>query len=189
MNLRQVFDDYMALKYHFFGKYDYFKYKGKIWRQKLTEENGKLFYEKLAERPDYFDFVLANMAYENTVPWVGDMVHQERYEDNYTRFKAVHQRLHYQFAQDLKKLKNDFDSNFVVDNNKLPSIVTLYRRREIELETLVILCAITGCLERWDEEIKDTILWPKISVKIKKYMPFVKYDEKKIKAAILSNFS
>ena len=50
---------------------------------------------------------------------------------------------------------------------------------DILLETVVILDAITGFVERENKKITDTIIWPDIYRKIMKYKPFVKFNKDK----------
>jgi hypothetical protein len=52
-------------------------------------------------------------------------------------------------------------------------------QEEIQLETIVILDSILGFVERENNKITDTIIWPDIYRKIMKYKPFVKFDRNK----------
>ena len=57
----------------------------------------------------------------------------------------------------------------------------LFLRGVIAPESLVILDDFTGFTKKFDKYYEDDIIWPKISRKIRKYRPFVKYDKAKMK--------
>lgn len=185
----KAFNDYRALKLHFSGPYDYFKYQGKVRSASLEKRNDRYYFQKLGQLSDYFDFLVANCAYETALPPVVDLFKELRYQHNFEKYKKIRQSISYIFLQDCQKLKSNFNDNFVVDKSKFPYIITQYLQKEIELETVAILCSVTGCLDDFDKSIEDTIVWPKISKRIRKYMPFVKYDREKIIEIIRKNFS
>jgi hypothetical protein len=58
----------------------------------------------------------------------------------------------------------------------------------ISLETLVIVCDITGCLNYWEKNISDTIVFPDINKLVRKYHPFIEYDKLKLKKILLDNY-
>ena len=61
----------------------------------------------------------------------------------------------YHFENDLSKLNEDFNSNFVTKQGEHPLIIRLYLGGGICLETLVILCDMVGCINHWNKEMKD----------------------------------
>ena len=90
--------------------------------------------------------------------------------------------LSYQFENDINKLHEmdvEFDSLLEAEENNHPLIVRLWMQDEILLETVVILDALTGFVERENKKISDTIIWPDIYRKIMKYKPFVKFNRDK----------
>ena len=62
-------------------------------------------------------------------------------------------------------------------------------REEINLETVIILDSITGFMERESKKITETIIWPDISRKIRKYSPFVKFDHVKMLNIVKKGFT
>lgn len=191
MNEFDAYCLYVSLKSHFNNKnYDFFKYSGKI--KSATPESFKkrkdgIFFMKLAKHPNPQDFLVANMVVsENN--WIGNLAYSEEAEKTYREWAKRKQSFSYVFEQDLKKLNEDFNSNFKVENNTHPPILKLYLGKKICLETLVVLMEITGVKHVLDQKMKDDPIWDKVSMKIKKYSPFVTFDREKIRKIILDMF-
>lgn len=165
-------DGYDAIKYHF---------KTSVKPTSFFKRKDKFFFAKLAKtyENELKDFYIAN--FKNDVKYVGDMLNEggERY---YRDHKKVMESLSYQFENDINKLRDmnvEFDSLLEAEENNHPLIVRLWMQDEILLETVVILDALTGFVERENKKITDTIIWPDIYRKIMKYKPFVKFDRNK----------
>lgn len=175
---------YNALKLHFeTDSYDAIKYnfKTSIKPQSFFNRKDKYFFAKLAKTygKHLKDYYIAN--FKNDVKYVGDMLNEggERY---YRDHKKVMESLSYQFENDINKLHEmdvEFDSLLEAEENNHPLIVRLWMQDEILLETVVILDALTGFVERENKKISDTIIWPDIYRKIMKYKPFVKFNRDK----------
>ena len=109
--------------------------------------------------------------------WVGDMMVDE---DNYVEWQKRNQSLAYTFEQDINRLAeqvNSFEDLFAITTH--PFIVNEYLSGNICLETVVILNKLTGFMKDADKQISETILWPDISRKIRKYSTFVNFETKK----------
>lgn len=189
---RDAFDtyvDYLALKRHFTSSYDYFKYHGKVKANAMSFENrkDKFFFYKLSKRKDVRDFMLANLLVNPNV-WAGDLV-DDKAEATYNDWLKRKDSLTYQFKSDIVELDDeDFNSNFIVNNGQHPRVLKLYNMNRISLESLVIMCDVTGCLPYWEKSIKDTIVFPDINRTVRKYRPFMEYDKVKFKKILLDNF-
>lgn len=165
-------DGYDAIKYHF---------KTSVKPTSFFKRKDKFFFAKLAKtyENELKDFYIAN--FKNDVKYVGDMLNEggERY---YRDHKKIMESLTYQFQTDINKLNDmdvSFDSLLEAEDNNHPLIIKLWMQEEILLETIVILDSILGFVERENEKITDTIIWPDIYRKIMKYKPFVKFDRNK----------
>lgn len=62
-----------------------------------------------------------------------------------------------------------------------PKIIQAYLADEISIETVVIINKLVGFMYRADKQITETIVWPDVSLKIRKYAAFVKFDAEKMK--------
>jgi hypothetical protein len=54
---------------------------------------------------------------------------------------------------------------------------------------VVIINKLTGFMNKADKEITETIVWPDISLKIRKYDPFVRVNLDKMKKIVLKVFT
>jgi hypothetical protein len=69
----------------------------------------------------------------------------------------------------------------VVNNGDHPYILKFYWTKVISLETLIILDMILDLVPIWNQNIKDTLIWPKTHKLMKKYRSFLNIDTKKYK--------
>lgn len=184
----ETFQLYNALKLHFTGNYDFFKYNGKsnVSVDSFERRKDKYHFYKLSRKypnkEEMKNFLVANFV-ENDQMWVGDLLNDGAV-DNYRRRQKALQSLTYVFENDIR---NVFEG--VEDKNALmrckdgdyPPLLLKYLRREIQIETLCVLDMILGFVKTWDECIAETIRWPTIRKRIVKYEPFISYDEVRLK--------
>jgi hypothetical protein len=131
---------YLALQRHFTTSYDYFKYNGKV---KATPDSfeirkDKFQFYKLSKKKDSKNYILANILEKDKNIWVGDLLTNES-EYIYLQWQKKIQSLSYHFKQDIKKMNDDFDSNFKVVDGQHPPVLNMYLGGEISLEVLIIL--------------------------------------------------
>ena len=82
----------------------------------------------------------------------------------------------------------EFDKLFITEQTH-PLIIKLLMREEVHLETVIILDSMIGFMDRESKKITETIIWPDISRKIKKYSPFVKFDHIKMLNIVKKGFT
>ena len=173
----ETYQSYLALKLHFGGKYDYFKYGGKTSATLSAFEKRKDKYKfvKLSQKlsdPQILDYYLANFI--RGKEWIGDFD-----QKNWLEHKKVNQSLEYVYKNDIEKLltiTENFDILFKVGEGNHPKLVKAYLGKKISLETLVILEKILHYRKQFDAKISETYVWPKTSLLIKKYEPFLDID-------------
>lgn len=187
----EAYREYVALKSHFISKdYDYIKFNGKIKTVTIDSYHSrkdKVFFMRLAKHKDVKGFLISNLIEAN--PWIGDLAYNETAEKNYLNWQKRLQSLSYIFSNDLDKLKEEFDLNFIVESNSHPYILKLFLRKEITFETLVILVNLVKCYSHWNKYMKNDPVWKEIGLKIKKYNKFLTYDREKIRQIVLDKFS
>ena len=177
---------FLALRTHFHSaKYDFFRMNGKLRATKESYERrtDKSFFEKLAKEynaEELRDFYVANLL--NDKHYITDLIDEEA-NLVYTDYQRRRQSLSYVCANDMDRVfdKDDLRRTFTTSKDRYPDIVILFLRKSISLETLVILDDFTGFTNKFDKHYKDDIIWPKISQKISKYRPFLKYDKVRMK--------
>lgn len=193
MDAFEAYKTYVAIKNHFTSKsYDFFKYNGRTKASRTTFEkrNDRYFFHKLSRRKDMVEFLVANFVYANNPAyWVGDLLNNEQSEQMYFRYLKIRESLSYLFSQDLDKLEEQFDANFQVTDGQHPILLRKYLSNEINIETLIILDDLVSYMRKWNRRIEDTIIWPQVYMKCKKYRPFFEYDRDKMKRIVLDKFS
>ena len=173
----ETYQSYLALKLHFGGKYDYFKYGGKTSATLSAFEKRKDKYKfvKLSQKlsdPQILDYYLANFI--RGKEWIGDFD-----QKNWLEHKKVNQSIEYVYKNDIEKLLTlveEFDILFKVGEGNHPKLVKAYLGKKVSLETLVILEKVLKYTKQFDAKISETYVWPKVSLLIKKYEPFLDID-------------
>jgi hypothetical protein len=179
---------YRSLKLHFTTEYDYIKYNGKVnYTYKQYKENTHQFvYDKLAKK--YNDnvkgFFISNFLELNNI-WIQDICTQESF-DIYTQYNKTIQSLSYVFKNDLLNIFES-DQVFKVEQDNFPILLVKLLRKEVSLETVVIMNDFLNFIPKWELKIKDDFIWPNIRSKMIKYKPFLEYDKVKFKSLLLES--
>lgn len=192
MNGYETFEIYQSLKLHFTTeKYDYFKYGGKTNVSVNSFENRKdkyHFYKlsrKFNSKEDLESFIVSNMV-EDDIKWVGNLLLEDATEAHLKRQRVL-QSLSYTFENDCKVIfedckvkdkdcKDSFNQMLRVNNGEYPRLLTLALRKEVEIETVIILNKILGFVPNWSKQITDNIRWPDYRRKLDKYASFLPED-------------
>ena len=174
---------YLSLKNHFTKeKYDYHKYCGKSRAtvQSFYKRKDRFWFEKLARNKndkEVVDFFVYNFitCTDPSKLWIGEMMREG--EDRYTEWKKRNQSLTYIFTEEVESIFSDknFDSMFTLDGTTHPQILKEYLRKNISIETLVILDQILGFKKEWDSKLTDPV-WQSVSLRMRKYSPFLNID-------------
>lgn len=191
MDAFEAYKLYIAIKNHFTSKtYDYFKYGGRTKASRTTFEKrtDKYFFHKLSKRKDPLEFLVSNFVY-NGDTWVGDLVQNSESERYYKQFLKNKESLSYIFSSDCDKLDPTFDTNILVEDGQHPKLLKMVLRKEIQIETLIILDELTSFMKYWNRNITDTIVWPQLYLKCKKYKQFLNFNRDKMKEIVLAKFS
>lgn len=185
----RIYVNYLALKKHFeTDGYDYHKYNGKIRAsfEKFQTRPDAFFFYKLSKKEEPLKILLANFI-ANPKAWIREIV-EERGEENYLEWQRKMDSLTYTFKNELKKLKDDYYSNFVVKDGQHPYIMTLYLQKEISLETFTILARLANVYGLWENEIVDKFVARDIIRLSKKYYPFLEFNKEKFSKIVKEYF-
>ena len=191
MSAFECYKEYVALKNHFTQpSYDYFKYNGKSRASPATFEarKDKLYFQKLAKLPDPSNYLLSNLV-ENPKLWIKEIIFSSTSQKVYGEWQRRQQSLTYLFKDELQKLDEDFNFNFIYKDNTQPYVMKLYLQNKISIETLAILTKMTSCLRYWEKKMQYDPVAMEVVTKIKKYGPFINYDSEKIKNIVVDRFS
>jgi len=127
-------------------------------------------------------YFVANFAECNDTQslWIGEII--ENGEKIYTNWLKKSQSLFYLFKTEAEVFinKDSFVELFEIKNNQHPEILKKYFQGAISLETMVILDMILGYVKQFDKKLTDPV-WETVSIRIRKYQPFLNIDVAKYK--------
>lgn len=179
---------YLALKNHFTkDTYDFHKYNGKTRSslQSFYKRKDRFFFEKMSRQKtddEILEFFVANFASCNDPQslWIGEIIKEG--EKSYKDWKKRNQSLSYVFREELNSLfdENKFEDLFKINGSSHPKILKEYLKNNISLETMVLLDKMFGYRKVFDKSLSDPI-WEFVSMRIRKYSPFIHIDMFKYK--------
>ena len=176
-----TYKTYLALKNHFTkDSYDYHKYQGKSRAslQSFYKRRDRFWFEKLSRQKD--DKEIINFFVSNFTScsdpgslWIGEMIKEG--ELRYTSWQKRIQSLTYLFKQESQEIfENGVETVFDCSKGH-PTLLKMFLSGQISLETLVIYDKIFLFGKNFDKKLKDPV-WETVSLKIKKYSPFLHID-------------
>ena len=176
-----TYKTYLALKNHFTkDSYDYHKYQGKSRAslQSFYKRKDRYWFEKLSRQKD--DKEIINFFVSNFTScsdpgslWIGEMIKEG--ESRYTSWQKRIQSLTYLFKQESQEIfENGVETVFDCSKGH-PPLLKKFLSGNISLETLVIYDRIFLFGNKFDKKLKDPV-WETVSLKIKKYSPFLHID-------------
>jgi hypothetical protein len=178
----ETYQHYLSLKSHFTNpKYDFFKYGGKS-RATITSFNkrkDKYFFEKSSRKysdKEIVDFLVSNfVATDNPQNlWIGEIINSG--ERTYSDWMRRQQSLSYIFKEQSEQMLSESNLNEVLDASRQhPPILKKFLGGKICIETLVIYDIIFQFGNVFDKKLLDPV-WETVSLKIKKYKPFLNID-------------
>ncbi len=190
MEAFEAYKIYTAVKNHFvLDSYDYFKYNKKInlSYNSFLNRKDKIFFAKLGKRKeDYLeDFLVSNFLHDSKM-WIGELLSEES-ETKYKEWKRRQESLTYIFKNEVEFMdgwnSEELEEWFQVQYGEHPSIIRMYLRKEISLETLTMLNSILNFMNRYDKEVTDPV-YREVSKLCRKYQPFLRFDKSKIKSIL-----
>ena len=113
----------------------------------------------------------------------------EEAEKIYKDWLKKNQSLTYVFKEDIKKLNDDFNSNFVCQENQHPILFKKFLGKEICLETLCLLLEFSNAMKHWNSKMEYDLVWETFRNKIEKYAPFIKCDKDKLRKICVEHFT
>ena len=173
---------YLAMKNHFTKEsYDYVKYGGRSRASvaSFNKRRDRYFFERMSRKKDddeIIQYFIANFisSEDPGKVWIGEII--QNGETNFKEWQKRNQSLSYLFGNEVEGIltRDNFDSYFHTEGQH-PKILKAYLRKEISIETLIILDKILGFVKHFDKKLDDPI-WSTVSLKIKKYGSFLNID-------------
>jgi hypothetical protein len=178
----ETYQHYLSLKNHFTNpKYDFFKYGAKT-RASVTSFNkrkDKYWFEKTSRKysdKEVVDFLVSNFTATDTPQnlWIGEIINSG--ERNYAEWMRRQQSLTYLFKEQSNELlsENELETLFNCTKGH-PVILKKFLSGSVSLETLTIFEKIFHFSKNFDKKLDDPV-WESVSLKLKKYSPFLNID-------------
>ena len=178
----ETYQHYLSLKNHFTNpKYDFFKYGAKT-RASLTsfhKRKDRYWFEKTSRKYDnkeVVNFLVSNFVAADSPDnlWIGSIINSG--ERIYQEWMRRQQSLTYLFKEQSNELLSENKLEDVFNCSKgHPIILKKFLSGQLSLETLVIYDKIFGFSKTFDKKLDDPV-WETVSLKIKKYTPFINTD-------------
>lgn len=177
-----AYKQYLALKNHFSkSNYDYHKYAGKSRAsvESFNKRKDKYWFEKLSRQKsdeEIKNFYIANFvgADDPNSLWIGSVIREG--ETQYKEWIKRQQSLLYLFTQETENFFSEYKLEEAFDCSKgHPPVLKKFLIGKISPETLVIYDRIFLIRNNFDKKLLDPI-WESVSLKIKKYSPFLNID-------------
>lgn len=178
----ETYQHYLSLKNHFTNpKYDFFKYGAKT-RASITSFNkrkDKYWFEKTSRKysdKEVVDFLVSNFTATDNPQnlWIGEIINSG--ERNYADWMKRQQSLTYLFKEQSNELlsENELETLFNCTKGH-PLILKKFLSGSVSLETLTIFDKVFHFSKNFDKKLDDPV-WESVSLKLKKYSPFLNID-------------
>ena len=178
----ETYQTYLSVKSHFTNsKYDFFKYGGKS-RATVTSFNkrkDKYWFEKTSRRysdKEVVDFLVSNFVASDNPSnlWIGEIINSG--ERTYADWMRRQQSLTYLFKEQSEELFSEIKLDDALNCSKgHPPVLKRFLSGKLSLETFVIYDKIFRFSSNFDKKLLDPV-WETVSLKIKKYSPFIQVD-------------
>jgi hypothetical protein len=191
----ETYQTYLSMKSHFTNsKYDFFKYSGKsrATMASFNKRKDKYFFEKTSRKysdKEIVDFLVSNfVATDNPSNlWIGEIINSG--ERTYADWMRRQQSLTYLFKEQSEELFSQTKLEDVLSCSKgHPPVLKKFLGGNLSIETLCIYDKIFLFVKKFDKKLLDPV-WETVSLKIKKYNPFLNINDvfqyKKILRGIL----
>ena len=186
-----VYKTYLAFKNHFTKQsYSYFKYSGKSKAsvQAYNNRKDRYFFERMSRKKtddEIKQYFLANFV-ECDDPdrlWIGEIISSG--EDNLKSWMKRSQTMSYMFKTEVEVFvnKENFQQLFTIKGQSHPEVLKKYLQGALSIETMVILDIILEYVKNFDKKLDDPV-WDTVSLKIKKYKPFLNINVNKYKSIL-----
>jgi hypothetical protein len=178
---------YCAMKAHF-GKTDYnfIKYGGKsrVPRNSFFKRKDRYFFVKLSKKykteNEIRNYFVANFMMEQR-GYVANFN-----DENYEKWQNRQNNFHDIFTNEIQPMIQDFNSLFEIKKSEHPKLMKEYLGKRISLETLIILDELVEYSKKWNEHLKDDILWPDLKKLMNNYKWFLTFDKKQYRINLLT---
>ena len=150
-----VFRIYQPLKYHFNGKYDFFKFKGKcpnVNAAVYKKRSDRVYFEMVGEKrtkQETFRFFVSNIANNR---WINITdLHGMEADHVHKQWTARRLAMDYNFKDNVTNIDRLGRSwkEVLIGDSMIPPILGMYQQELVTPETIIILDVLFGMFSKW----------------------------------------
>ena len=195
-----VFKIWLGVKLHFTtDSYDYVQYGGKVncKLETFTKRNDRYFFHKLSKKyneEQALDFFVSNFLH-NDKKWIGDLAKSDG-NDIYLSYRRYKDSFSYNFRSECNIIRDfmghnklTFDELFSVVRGQHPPFLKLLLSKKISYETFSVFATLLRFVKRWDRQVVEKVVWKDYSRRIKKFLPFHRYNRTSAKLTMKETFT
>lgn len=183
MNGYDAFQIYQAVRLHFTGDFDYFKYHGRTRtsQDSFERRKDKYLFHKIARMysEEQLPYFFAINILKTDKAWVSGFL-QEDAANTYDAWLAWQKDCVPNFTGDCRKIARYLEDNslkfgdvITCVDGQFPLLFTLRMQNEIAYDTLVILDYYFKLFDGWNKKLEDDFIWSDFYKKANKYKPFL----------------
>jgi len=178
---------YCAMKAHFGNTdYDFITYKGKsrVSRDSFYKRKDRFFFVKLSRKykeyneiRDYFisNFIKDRNGYISSFN-----------NENYENWKIRRYSFYGIFSEEIKPFVKEFNPLFEVKKSEHPKLMKEFLGGRLSLETLIVLEELVKFTKKWNQKLKDDIVWLDLNKIMNDYKRFLTIDKNKYRIQLLN---
>ena len=126
---------------------------------------------------DPFGFLLCHVSADPKV-YIRDIAYKKCAQEQYERWHERFTNPLISYEKELRVLAPRWKQ---VRKGQHPFALKAYLSGDLSLQSLCIFLSFDSGLEKYNENLKDDIVWKDVGFLVKKYSPFLRYDRSKAK--------
>ena len=178
---------YCAMKAHFGNTdYDFITYRGKsrVSRDSFYKRKDRFFFVKLSRKykkydeiRDYFisNFIKDRNGYISSFN-----------DENYENWKIRRYSFYGIFSEEIRPFVKEFNPLFEVKKSEHPKLMKEFLGGRLSLETLIVLDELVKFTKKWNQKLKDDIIWLDLKKIMNDYKRFLTIDKNKYRIQLLN---
>ena len=178
---------YCAMKAHFSkNDYDFFTYKGKsrVSRDSFYKRKDRFFFVKLSrkykEYDEIRDYFISNFIKDRN-GYISSFNNE-----NYENWKIRRYSFYGIFSEEIRPFVKEFNPLFEVKKSEHPKLMKEFLGGRLSLETLIVLDELVKFTKKWNQKLKDDIVWLDLKKIMNDYKRFLTIDKNKYRIQLLN---
>lgn len=175
------------MKAHFGNTdYDFITYKGKsrVSRDSFYKRKDRFFFVKLSrkykEYDEIRDYFISNFIKDRN-GYISSFN-----DENYENWKIRRYSFYGIFSEEIKPFVKEFNPLFEVKKSEHPKLMKEFLGGRLSLETLIVLDELVKFTKKWNQKLKDDIVWSDLKKIMNDYKRFLTIDKNKYRIQLLN---